>query len=242
MKNQFKQERSLLRNEEVLMNLDKHFRTGVFCMTLLSVASLSLCLASNAAVTVSADSESSPVVSLGPQFLPATLPDSDATVSSTASEIAGLQRSSFGSMALLLVPFDKKDKKKKRGGDEDEGNWENDHGNRDHEGGQRESASARIVFGERDREIIRNYCSHSSSNLPPGLAKRGGQLPPGLEKQLRRNGQLPPGLQKKVDRCPKELERLLPPLPPSYARVFVGGRGLIVDAQFNIVDIIDLFR
>jgi hypothetical protein len=145
-----------------------------------------------------------------------------------------VQKSSFDSMILLLLPHEKKDKKKHES-DGDGGNW-------DHEGGRKEAASVQITFGERDREIIRSYCSRSSSNLPPGLAKRGGQLPPGLEKQLRRNGQLPPGLQKKVDRCPKELERLLPPLPPSYARVFVGGRGLIVDAQFNIVDLIDIFK
>jgi len=224
------------------MNLDKHFRSRVFCMTLLGVASLSLSLASQAAIIAPAGSESSSAISLFPPFPSATLPDFNATVSSTASELAWLQKSTFDSVVLLLPPFDKKDKKKKHGGDEDEGNSENDHRNRDHEGGQRDSVSARITFGERDREIIRNYCSRSSSNLPPGLAKRGGQLPPGLEKQLHRNGQLPPGLQKKVDRCPKELERLLPPLPANYARVFVGGRGLIVDAQFNILDIIDLFR
>jgi hypothetical protein len=104
------------------------------------------------------------------------------------------------------------------------------------------SASVQVIFGERDREIIRDYCSQPNSNLPPGLAKRGGSLPPGLEKQLRRNGQLPPGLQKKVQRFPYELERRLPPLPSNYVRVFLEGRGLIVDAQFNIVDIIDNFR
>jgi hypothetical protein len=104
------------------------------------------------------------------------------------------------------------------------------------------SASVQVVFGERDREIIRTYCSQPNSNLPPGLAKRGGKLPPGLEKQLQRNGQLPPGLQKKVERFPYELERRLPPLPSNYVRVFLEGRGLIVDAQFNIIDIIDIFR
>jgi hypothetical protein len=53
---------------------------------------------------------------------------------------------------------------------------------------------------------------------------------------------MPPGLQKKVERFPKELERRLPPLPRNYVRVFVAGWGLIVDAQFNVIDVIDIFR
>lgn len=144
---------------------------------------------------------------------------------------------------FLLPSNDKKDKKNKHH-DEDEQNWDNDRKGQEHdrEGGRRGSVSVQIVFGERDRQIIRDYCSQPSPNLPPGLARRGGQLPPGLEKHLRRNGQLPPGLQRKVQRFPKELERRLPPLPRNYVRVFVGGRGLIVDAQFNILDIIDIFR
>ena len=104
------------------------------------------------------------------------------------------------------------------------------------------SGSVQVVFSNHDQEIIRDYCSQPNSKLPPGLAKRGGNLPPGLEKQLRRNGQLPPGLQKRVQRFPDELERRLPPLPSNYVRVFLEGRGLIVDAQFNIIDIIDIFR
>jgi hypothetical protein len=112
---------------------------------------------------------------------------------------------------------------------------------KNHDRGRGESVSVSVVFGERDREIIRGYCSQSS-NLPPGLAKRGGQLPPGLEKHLRRNGQLPPGLQKKVERFPGELERRLPRLPRNYVRLFVAGRALIVDAEFNILDIIEIFR
>jgi hypothetical protein len=99
-----------------------------------------------------------------------------------------------------------------------------------------------VVFGERDRGIIHEYCAQPHSNLPPGLAKRNGKLPPGLEKQLRRNGQLPPGLQKKCKPFPIELERRLPPLPRNYARVFVEGRGFIIDAQFNIMDVIEVFR
>jgi hypothetical protein len=145
-------------------------------------------------------------------------------------------------VARLLPSNDKKDKKHKHD-DPDEGNSGNDQKaqERNREGGST-AVSVQVAFGERDRQIIHEYCNQPSSNLPPGLAKRNGQLPPGLEKQLRRNGQLPPGLQKKVERFPKELERRLPPLPNNYVRVFVGGHSLIVDAQFNIVDIIDAFR
>ncbi len=36
-----------------------------------------------------------------------------------------------------------------------------------------------------------------TDRLPPGLAKRGGNLPPGLQKHIERTGQLPPGLEKR---------------------------------------------
>ena len=65
-------------------------------------------------------------------------------------------------------------------------------------------------FGERDRGTIHEYCAQPHSSLPPGLAKRNGKLPPGLEKQLRRNGQLPPGLQKKCKPFPVEWKDVCP--------------------------------
>lgn len=37
----------------------------------------------------------------------------------------------------------------------------------------------------------------NSNDLPPGLAKRNGNLPPGLQKHLDRTGHLPPGLEKR---------------------------------------------
>jgi hypothetical protein len=77
------------------------------------------------------------------------------------------------------------------------------------------------------------------SNLPPGLAKRGGDLPPGLEKQLKRNGHLPPGLEKKLYPFPVELERRLPPLPPEYGRAFIGGNAVIYNKSTSIV--VDIF-
>ncbi len=58
--------------------------------------------------------------------------------------------------------------------------------------------SVSVVFGDSDRRLIQQWAhAMPASGLPPGLAKRG-QLPPGLQKQLRRNGTLPPGLQKQL--------------------------------------------
>ncbi|MDE3165012.1 MAG: hypothetical protein KGN36_04325, partial [Acidobacteriota bacterium] len=68
-----------------------------------------------------------------------------------------------------------------------------------------------VRFRTEEIRTIHDYY-HPASGLPPGLAKRS-DLPPGLEKQLRRNGTLPPGLQKKLVAFPPDLERRLPPPP-----------------------------
>ena len=49
-------------------------------------------------------------------------------------------------------------------------------------------------FLPEERRIIENYYRSGgpSKGLPPGLAKRGGNLPPGLQKHLDKNGTLPP--------------------------------------------------
>jgi hypothetical protein len=224
-----------LLNKEVFMNIGKYVTTVTFFLILGVGTSLgrSSSEAATAALPVTEGSET-----FGSLALPGLMPR--ATEAPFAGrEIAWLQTGSFDSIALLLPSNGKKNKHNSQG--EDEGNWDSRQNGPEH-GGTKGAVSVQVVFGERDRQIIRDYCTGPSSNLPPGLAKRGGQLPPGLEKQLRRNGQLPPGLQKKVQPFPVELERRLPPLPTNYARVCIGGRGLIVDAQFNIVDIIDIFR
>lgn len=98
-----------------------------------------------------------------------------------------------------------------------------------------------LVFTERDQQVIRSYYG-GGRGLPPGLAKRGGRLPPGLEKQLQRNGTLPPGLQKRVEPFPVELEQQLPPLPSGHSRVIVAGRALILDRNNKILDLFVLVR
>jgi len=105
------------------------------------------------------------------------------------------------------------------------------------------AASVAVVtyaFGSRDREIITAYYTQAASGLPPGLAKRRGALPPGLEKQLRRNGTLPPGLQKQVQPFPADLDRRLTPLPVGYQRVIVGTN--IIVYRSTTQKILDVIR
>jgi hypothetical protein len=111
---------------------------------------------------------------------------------------------------------------------------------RGHGHSKRESVT--VAFSVHDQEIIRSYFREYPSDLPPGLAKRGGNLPPGLEKQLRRNGSLPPGLQKRLQPCPIGLEHRLPPLPEGYSRKMLGTQLLILDSMNVIRDIMILSR
>jgi hypothetical protein len=87
------------------------------------------------------------------------------------------------------------------------------------------------VFSTHDRELIRGYYHDPYSNLPPCLAKRGGNLPPGLQKHLEREGTLPPGLQKRVESFPEALEVRLPRLPDSYRRVVLGVDIMILESS-----------
>ena len=109
--------------------------------------------------------------------------------------------------------------------------------------GREAGTAGAISFLPHEIRIISEYYRSGTSGLPPGLAKRGGNLSPGLEKHLRRNGQLPPGLQKKVEPFPTVLDARLHPLPPGYRRVVTSGWALLVhDVSNVIVDIIELSR
>ncbi|HEY6936675.1 MAG TPA: hypothetical protein VI424_05955 [Terriglobales bacterium] len=92
-------------------------------------------------------------------------------------------------------------------------------------------------FSDRERDVISDCMADSYRDLPPGLAKRGGNLPPGLERQLQRNGTLPPGLQKRVRLLPDQCEERLPRLPGGWARVVLGARIMLLDPDQRIVDI-----
>src|ERR1700758_4218027 len=91
-------------------------------------------------------------------------------------------------------------------------------------------------YADHDRDIRDWYRGHYD-RLPPGLAKRD-HLPPGLERQLVVSGTLPPGLQKKMQPCPRELEVMLPPPPPNYVHVVIGGNLVMYNrATLQIADV-----
>ncbi len=109
-----------------------------------------------------------------------------------------------------------------------------------HQDDQGDQGGVKYGFGVHDREVISSYYSNHTQGLPPGLAKRGGNLPPGLEKQLERNGTLPPGLQKKLEPCPVALERQLPPLPTDYRRAVIGAHIVVLNKNTNVI--VDIFK
>lgn len=97
----------------------------------------------------------------------------------------------------------------------------------------------RFTFSDHDRDEIRRWCNDHRDHLPPGLAKRD-RLPPGLERQLVVRGTLPPGLRKKAHPVPIEIERRLPPPPPGYGHLVIGGHIVLVNRRSWLV--LDIFH
>ncbi len=88
-----------------------------------------------------------------------------------------------------------------------------------------------ITFSPRETQVIREY-----------YAPRYRNLPPGLQKKMRRTGQLPAGWQKKLEPFPVAIERELVVLPAGYHRGVIDGRAVIVDSRTHaIVDLVVLF-
>jgi hypothetical protein len=97
-------------------------------------------------------------------------------------------------------------------------------------------------FLPEERRIIIEYFRQPppSKGLPPGLAKRHGNLPPGLQKHLAKNGRLPPGLQKKIKPLPRDLHARLPRLPDIWETVIVERHVILIDRRSQrILDIIE---
>ena len=85
-----------------------------------------------------------------------------------------------------------------------------------------------IVFGDDDRETIRDYYSDRRVNVD--------RLPPGIAKNLQRGKPLPPGIAKK--NLPDDLESRLAPVD-GLRRQILGNDIALIDPESNvIVDII----
>ncbi|MGC2474325.1 MAG: hypothetical protein WA485_08315 [Candidatus Sulfotelmatobacter sp.] len=114
-----------------------------------------------------------------------------------------------------------------------------DHG-RDHDrdhGHDHEHEHARHEhYADHDRDIHDWYRAHYN-HLPPGWAKHD-RLPPEMERQLIVNGTLPVVLQRRMQPCPHELEVMLPPPPPNYVHVVIGGNLVLYNrANFQVADV-----
>jgi hypothetical protein len=115
------------------------------------------------------------------------------------------------------------------------------HGNKNHDDDY-DNGNGQYVFSSSDRIRISDcLMGNGREGLPQGLAKRD-QLPPGLEKQMRRNGHLPPGLEKKIQPLPRACEVRLPRLPSNVTRVIVGNYVILRDIHNLILDIYDYRR
>jgi hypothetical protein len=107
--------------------------------------------------------------------------------------------------------------------------------------GKAKKARAAPGFLREEQRIILGYFQNPPSGLPPGLGKRGGDLPPGLEKQVRRKGQLPPGLQKRLAPFPPDLAGRLGPLPEGHERGILGDLAIVWSPRTGlIVDVLVL--
>jgi hypothetical protein len=120
--------------------------------------------------------------------------------------------------------------------DDDRHEHDYDHGRGHDHGNGHHSEHGHGRYADRDRDIRGWYRTHYE-HLPPGLAKRD-RLPPGLERQLIVNGTLPPGLRGRMQPCPHELEVMLPPPPPNYVHVVIGGNLVLYNrASFQVADV-----
>lgn len=107
--------------------------------------------------------------------------------------------------------------------------------------GQGNKAREAPGFLPEERKIILAYFQNPPPGLPSGLGKRGGDLPPGLEKQVRRKGQLPPGLQKRLAPFPPDLAARLGPLPVGHERGILGNLAIVWSPRTGlIVDVLVL--
>ncbi len=116
---------------------------------------------------------------------------------------------------------------------------------------------AEARFGDRDREVARNWYVHErrggeqegegregppglrGRELPPGLRDRD-RLPPGLEGRLRPGFIFEPAMRRDLHPVPVVLVRAFVPPPPGYQYFLFGGHVVLVDPGYRLFDVIHL--
>ncbi len=89
------------------------------------------------------------------------------------------------------------------------------------------------IFGQVERNIIRNFFGAQGGRKFKGKKFKHKSLPPGLAKHIRRHGTLPPGLRRNY--LPPGLSSRLPGLPPGQARVLVGNDVLLIQQATGLI-------
>lgn len=99
-----------------------------------------------------------------------------------------------------------------------------------------QSVRAGIVISSKDRKIITTYFARHKQRRkpPPGLAKRGPSLPPGLVKR----DTLPKGLNGRT--LPIDLDQRLTRLPSAYIRLIIGNDVVLIKRDSRVV--MDIYR
>ncbi len=127
----------------------------------------------------------------------------------------------------------------------DHGNQNQDHpdvrqnGRPMNRGQEKKAERAADRFDDHDRQLADNWYYHSRSDLPPGLRDRD-RLPPGIEGRFARGYVIEPRYRTVIYPAPPLLVRVLAPPPPGCRYVFFGGRLVLLDPGFRMLDVLQL--
>jgi hypothetical protein len=92
-------------------------------------------------------------------------------------------------------------------------------------------------FEDHDRQAARGWYNEHHDRLPEGLRDRD-RLPPELESRLQVGVLLDHDMRHRIHPVPAELIERLPPCPPHYRYVIIGGHICLIDEGFHVFDVI----
>lgn len=154
-------------------------------------------------------------------------------LSSTLAFCVAISLAAVSETVSAAPPEGKGKPEKAQSGHSGKGNGQDHRG--DHDGGNHSNWDVEIIFGGRDRDVIRDYYRDHGRSCPPGLAKKhNGCLPPGQAKKRYSIGQRLPGDFPIYD-IPDILRGRLPGLPDGYGYRQVDGDIAIIELATRLV-------